>query len=96
MNDEAREEAGTAGAGRRRGNGGGVGDGGGASEGEETAASFGEGGLIGWEAFFFWWSGCMAIFGLCGFELLILQEMESGGRLPLFVGCLQVSFARVL
>ena len=32
----------------------------------------------------------MAIFGLCGFELLILEEMESGGRLPLFVGCLQV------
>ena len=52
MNDEAREEAGTAEAGRRRGNGGGVGDGGGAGEGEETAASFGEGGLIGWEAFF--------------------------------------------
>ena len=29
-----------------------MGDGGGAGEGEETAASFGEGGLIGWEAFF--------------------------------------------
>ena len=72
MNDEAREEAGTAEAGRRRGNGGGVGDSGGAGEGEETAASFSEGGLIGWEAFFFWWSGWMAIFGLCGFKLLMM------------------------
>ena len=89
MNDEAREEAGTAEAGRRRGNGRGVGDSGGAGEGEETAASFGEGGLIGWEAFFFWWSGWMAIFGLCGFELLMIlgDRRVEDGCLCLWVAC---------
>jgi hypothetical protein len=71
-----------------------VGDGGGAGEGEETAASCGEGGLIGWEAFFFslveWMDGDFRSLRFCTFDDPG-REMESGGRLPLFVGCLQVS-----